>query len=289
MRYARMLLVAGVALLSAACSTQIGYRFADTFVEWELNEFVDLDDAQQQQVDLAITELHHWHATNELPFYAQQLQIFRDKIATQSLTEADIAEAYDIAFMAWQRMLTGIEPYALTLLPNLTDAQVAQIETELAKRLAEEREELAEAVASDERQAQLRKRARKNAQSWLRRATPVQERLLNQWSDERLPTRELWLAYTAKWHDSFVQALNERRNLKQFPTLLNQLFFNSDMLYSKELAEGIEHNRELTMALMYNLYQSLNSKQRQRVVAKLDEYIEDFNELAVLFEERGLN
>lgn len=289
MRYARMLLVAGVALLSAACSTQIGYRFADTFVEWELNEFVDLDDAQQQQVDLAITELHHWHATNELPFYAQQLQIFRDKIATQSLTEADIAEAYDIAFMAWQRMLTGIEPYALTLLPNLTDAQVAQIETELAKRLAEEREELAEAAASDERQAQLRKRARKNAQSWLRRATPVQERLLNQWSDERLPTRELWLAYTAKWHDSFVQALNERRNLKQFPTLLNQLFFNSDMLYSKELAEGIEHNRELTMALMYNLYQSLNSKQRQRVVAKLDEYIEDFNELAVLFEERGLN
>lgn len=288
MRYARLLLVAGVVLLSAACSTQISYRFADTFVEWELNEFVDLNNAQQQQVNLAITELHHWHATNELPFYAQQLQILRDKIATQSLTEADIAETYNIAFSAWQRMLTGIEPYALTLLPNLTDAQVAQIEAELAKRLAEEREELAEAKTSEERQAQLRKRARKNAQSWLRRATPVQERLLNQWSDERLPTRGLWLDYTAQWHSRFVQALNERQNLKQFPTLLNQLLFNSDMLYSKALAERIEHNRELTMALMYNLYQSLNNKQRQRVVAKLDEYIEDFNELAMLFEERGL-
>ncbi|RUO49900.1 hypothetical protein CWE24_05360 [Pseudidiomarina donghaiensis] len=284
-----MLFVASIALFLTACSTQIGYRFADTFVEWELNKFVDLNDAQKQQVDIAITELHHWHATNELPFYAEQLQILRDKIATQSLTEADIAETYDIAIMAWQRMLTGIEPYALTLLPNLTDAQLAQIEVELAKRLAEEREELAEAVASDERQAQLRKRARKNAQNWLRRVTPVQERLLNQWSDERLPTRELWLAYTAQWHGGFLQALNERRNLKQFPTLLNQLLFNSDTLYSAELAERVAHNRELTMALMHDLYQSLTNKQRQRIVAKLDEYIEDCNELALFFEERGLD
>lgn len=288
MRYARMLFVVGAMLLTTACSTQIGYRFADTLVEWELNEFVELNDSQRQQVDIAITELHHWHATNELPFYAEQLQILRDKIATETLTEEDIRATYDIAVVAWQRMLNGIEPYAYTLLPNLSDAQVAQIEAELAKRRAEQQEEFGE-LSKEERQAKILKRSRSNAQTWLRRATPLQDRLIKAWYEERLPTSELWLAYTEQWHKAFITALQQRRNLHEFPQQLNQLLYESNKLYSPELTERVSHNRELTMSMFYKLYLSLNSKQRQRVVAKLDEYIEDCNELAAHFEERGLN
>lgn len=287
MRYTRMLLTVSLILLLTACSTQIGYRFADTLVEWELDEFVELTSDEAQQVDQAITELHYWHATQELPFYAEQLENLRDKIAEQTLTENDIADAYDTAFTAWQRMLTAIEPHALTLLPALSDAQVQQIEKELAKRLAEERDELAEFTTAEARQKNLRKRSRERARSWLQRPTPLQERLLNDWSEQRQPTRELWLAYTEAWQASFIEVLRNRHNENEFPVQLKQLMFHSDALYSATLAERIAHNREHTMTLFYKLYQSLTPKQRQRIVNKLDDYITDFNELAVLFAERG--
>lgn len=287
MRYTRMLLTASLLLLLTACSTQIGYRFADTLVEWELEEFVELSADEAQQVDHAITELHYWHATQELPFYAEQLQRLRDKIADQTLTENDIAAAYNTAFMAWQRMLLAIEPHALALLPALSDAQVQQIEKELGKRLAEEREELREFTTAEARQKHLRKRARDRARAWLQRPTSLQDRLLNEWSEQRLPTRELWLAYTEAWQATFIEVLQNRNSENEFPDQLKQLMFQSDTLYSPTLAERIEHNRDHTISLFYKLYQSLTPKQRQRIVNKLDDYITDFNELAVLFAERG--
>lgn len=289
MHYAKVFVGAVLVLALTACSTQIGYRFADTLIEWELNEFVEFSDSQQQQVDLAITELHHWHATQELPIYAQELQLIRDKIVNQTLSEADILNVYERALSAWHRSLSNIQPYAMTMMPTLTDAQVAQIEAALAERLADEREELAELGTPQKRQERLRKRAKDNAQNWLHRPSSVQRRLINDWTEQRLSTRELWLEYTESWNKAFIEALRMRRDINQFPKRIEQLFYHSDQLYSEELRQRIAHNRELTMTLMVNLYQSLDAKQRQRIANKLDDYIEDFNELAMLFEENGLN
>lgn len=276
---ASLVVVVVLTLLLSACSTQLGYRFADTLVEWKLNDYVSLNSQQEQSVDQAITTLHHWHATSELPYYSAQLKQLRDKIATDTLTEADLVALYEQLLIAWQRMLRGVEPYALEFLPQLTDQQVSELLVNLREKQREEQEESLE-VDGSERVKQIRRRAEKNARTWVGQTTKVQERLINGWVVERLDTRELWLDYNSVWLDEFAQALEQRQQPEIFEPELLRLFYQPQQLRSEELVAYIEHNQQLTIALMYQMYESLTDRQRRRVLSKLDGYIEDMNELA---------
>ncbi|RUO61176.1 DUF6279 family lipoprotein [Pseudidiomarina marina] len=279
---ASIVVVVVLTLLLSACSTQLGYRFADTLIEWKLNDYVSLNNQQEQSVDQAITTLHQWHATSELPYYSKQLQQLREKIATETLTEADLVALYEELLIVWQRMLQGIEPYALDLLPQLSDQQVSELLANLREKQREEREELSD-VEGSERVKQVRRRAEKNARNWLGQTTKLQERLINGWVVERFDTRELWLDYNERWLEEFAQTLERRQQQDQFQQELLELFYQPQHLRSDELVQHIEHNQQLTIALMYQLYESLTDRQRRRVISKLDGYIDDMNELAADF------
>lgn len=282
---ASIVVVVVITLLLSACSTQFGYRFADTLIEWKLNDYVSLNSQQEQSVDQAITTLHQWHATSELPYYAQQVQTLRDKIANDSLTEADLVTTYEQFFIAWQRMLNAVEPHAQEVLPQLSDEQVAELILNLREKQREEEEELLE-DSDSERAKRLIRRAEKNARSWLGQVTKVQQRLINRWVVERLDTRELWLDYNQRWLNEFENTLQQRHQSEQFNQDLQQLFYEPQQWRSKELRTHIEHNQQLTLALFYQLSETLTERQRRRVVDKLDGYIEDMNEIADDFSSR---
>ncbi|WP_417658300.1 DUF6279 family lipoprotein [Pseudidiomarina sp.] len=286
MRYAVMLVAVTLVLLLSACSSQLGYRFADTLVEWKLDDYVELNEQQEQRVDTAITSLHYWHATSELPFYAEQLQQLRDQVADKQLDEASLIAVYEQVFVAWQRMLSGLRPYALELLPELSDAQVTQLMQKLNERQQEERDELAEYDDSELVQ-RTRKRAEKNARSWLGQLTPLQERLIRSWVSERLPTRALWLDYNEKWQSSFQETLMIRQDTERFAAQLDRLMFEPQQLRSEQLKAGIQTNQDATLSLILKLEQSLTDRQRRRVLAKLDGYIEDMQELNEHFRQQG--
>lgn len=280
----RSWIIVFVILTISGCSTQLGYRFADTFVEWEINKYVDLNAQQQADVDRAITELHYWHATSELPVYTKQLQELRDKIAAENLSLVDLQTTYKQLFSAWQRILNELEPYALQFLPELTDEQTEQLLKKLAERQQDERQELREANGElAEQRQRWRKRSEKNARTWLRRLTPVQERLLIEWVNQREATASLWLDYNDQWQQNFAEALNQRDNAAIFSGQMRALMYDSERLKSPELKQITEQNRAATLDFFYLLYQSLTDEQRQRVVRKLDGYIEDMEALAQHF------
>jgi hypothetical protein len=282
---ASIVVVVVITLLLSACSTQFGYRFADTLIEWKLNDYVSLNSQQEQSVDQAITTLHQWHATSELPYYAQQLQTLRDKIASNTLTESDLVATYEQFFIAWQRMLNAVEPHAQEMLPQLSDEQIIELIENLREKQREEEEELLE-YSDSERSKRLIRRAEKNTRSWLGQVTKVQQRLINRWVVERLDTRELWLDYNQRWLNEFEKALQQRQQPEQFNNYLQQLFYNSEQWRSEELRSRVEHNQQLTLVLFYQLSETLTDRQRRRIVDKLDGYIEDMNEIAEDFTKR---
>ena len=282
---ASIVVVVVITLLLSACSTQFGYRFADTLIEWKLNDYVSLNSQQEQSVDQAITTLHQWHATSELPYYAQKLQTLRDKIASNTLTETDLVATYEQFFIAWQRMLNAVEPHAQEMLPQLSDEQIIELIENLREKQREEEEELLE-YSDSERSKRLIRRAEKNTRSWLGQVTKVQQLLINRWVVERLDTRELWLDYNQRWLNEFEKALQQRQQPEQFNNYLQQLFYNPEQWRSEELRSRVEHNQQLTLVLFYQLSETLTDRQRRRIVDKLDGYIEDMNEIAEDFSKR---
>ena len=60
-----IIIVLTLSALLAGCSTQFGYRFADTYLEWQLGKYVDISGQLETDVDTSIDELHMLSTTGE--------------------------------------------------------------------------------------------------------------------------------------------------------------------------------------------------------------------------------
>ena len=55
----------------ASCSTvRLAYDNADTVLRFMASSYLELNDAQAEDMRLRIVEFHEWHRANELPVYA---------------------------------------------------------------------------------------------------------------------------------------------------------------------------------------------------------------------------
>lgn len=270
---------AAVALMLTGCTAQLGYRFADTFVEWQLDDFVDLNDQQQEQVSALIDELHVWHAQSELPKYRDELLSLRGKIADSTLKYNDIDLTENKLWGFWANVQQRIAEHA-DLLQQLSLSQRKDLITTLQTRLEEEREE-----ESEEAQSQLLEqidrvsRREQRFKEWVGSITEQQQSLIRQWVMER-PDGDYWLGYRERWNDTFAEAiLSEPVNME----LVNQLIVQPRELRSKEHNEYTEIRTAVRHKYLWKLYQSLNDKQRQRLLKKADEYLNLLDDLIADF------
>lgn len=263
-----MLLTVSVVLVG--CSTQFGYRFADTFIEWQLAKYIDLSGPLEDDVDAAIDELHMWHARSELPLYRDALD---ELLAAIERKEVDARQLYDASeqlFFFWQRMRAQVTPYAQTFLPRLTAEQRDELLANLRERLADERKEASERTP-EERFQRSYERMLDRADDWLGQVRPEQRRMLRRWLRERESNDELWLNYQEKWLAEFAEII-ARPEAENFSQRLELLFTKPEQLRSPELLQQSQANRELAIAVLLVIYQSLTPQQEQHVKTKLRDY-----------------
>ncbi|WP_258240349.1 DUF6279 family lipoprotein [Pseudidiomarina homiensis] len=252
------------------CSTQFGYRFADTYLEWQLAKYVDVSGQLETDVDTAIDELHMWHARSELPRYRDFLDTMLDDLEHGAVDAQRLFDYGGEVFHFWQRIRNQITPYAQEFLPRLNATQRTQLIKNLRDRLQEERKE-AQELTDDERFERSYDRAVERASDWLGRVHPEQRRLLRRWVQERDNSDELWLDYQAQWLNRFEEILAEPQ-AETFAAELHDLFTQPEQLRSEELHAQNAENRELAVAVILVIYQSLSSQQKQHLEAKLREY-----------------
>jgi len=109
-------------LLTAGCSAiDFAYNNAPSFVARELEDALDLDDAQRDQLDTGLQQFFSWHRQQELARYQQILD--RAALnAADGITAPELLEFVDKLRLAWRRILEqaidNIGDLALTLTPD---------------------------------------------------------------------------------------------------------------------------------------------------------------------------
>ncbi|RUO65263.1 hypothetical protein SAMN06297229_1349 [Pseudidiomarina planktonica] len=267
--------------LMVGCSSQLGYRFADTLIAWKIDDYVSLNSTQQERVDQDITELHEWHATSELPLYRNTLLQLRDAVQSNTLTATTLEQVTSDGWYFWERVRLQAHPYAQELLPELSEAQQDELLTNLQEKLNERKERYQERIeeSPDERFQEELEERRDEVSDWVGRLTEQQESLLQEWLEAEQSRGEMWLNYRQSWLDSFAETLRAGPESENYQSELERLIKEPQNWRSEEMQKSSELNRGVDQRYLLALYKSLNERQRERVVERINSYIEDLDGL----------
>lgn len=263
--------------VTVGCTANIGYHFADTLVEWKVNDYVDLNDQQDAILAAKVDELHQWHAQTQLPLYLNELTVLRDKVKAQSLRQEDIANFEQRLWVFWRNVLEQLESES-QLLETLTMEQRQQ----LIVRLEETQEERYQRWQDDKDDNPILQKldriteVEEDLEDIMGDLTEEQDRLLRLWVKKAPQLEQEWLSYRANWLTAFEKALLSQPLDKK---RLSSLIVNPQQLRSQSFQQLSGQSSELRKKFLWDMYRSLTEEQRQKVIDKANEYIDLINSL----------
>ncbi|WP_322405743.1 DUF6279 family lipoprotein [Idiomarina sp. PL1-037] len=279
----RLLAVITFLILIVGCTANLGYKFADTLVEWKVKDYVDLTGEQEELLAEKVDEMHLWHAQTQLPLYRNELKNLRDKVDKQTLNKKDISDFEDKLWTFWDNVLVRTEAEA-SLLATLSLKQRQQ----LIRRLEETQEDRYQRFQDDQEENPILRsldrisEVEEDLEGIIGSLTKEQDKLLRSWVADSPELRGQWLSYRSNWLGEFEKAL-----LKQTidENRLSALILDPQQLRSEELQQKADENSQFRKAFLWDMYQSLTGEQRKKVIEKADEYIDlldslidDFND-----------
>ncbi|KFZ38750.1 hypothetical protein HR45_04870 [Shewanella mangrovi] len=275
----RLLAIAILMFGLTACSTKMSYHFMDWAIEWGLDDYVSLNDEQEAQFDNLLNSFLKWHRQSELPKYSADLRQFRHQIDDGSLSPQTWQTFVEQLRGHWFHIFEQYFDEMWPLVLSLTDEQVAKIN----QKLTEEQQELDDEFADKTAEQQLTEadeRLSDRLDEWLGSVTKAQKQLVHQYNSEREFTTDMWLEYRHAWYQQFKQTLEQRDNTPQLKQQLRMLLTSPQQLRSEDYRQKLERNTQKFGEFLVQLRPTLTAKQRYHLLKKLDDLIEDLDELA---------
>ncbi|MBN2865718.1 MAG: hypothetical protein JXK16_06895 [Thiotrichales bacterium] len=268
------LLLASVVL--AGCSTRFVYNQLDWLAPWYLEDYVTIENYQQDEFSASLDSVLDWHRATQLPLYASflatlttelQMPVSKERVAEHFLQLDDFIETVFTRFgrdfsplMAQMNAEQQAE-----LLENLTDKNLEYYEDKVLIGEAKSKEKSKE-------------RLHDFLEDWLDDLTPSQTQMIEQWSadlDWLTPgfyqNRQAWQA-----HLKTIFADQNANKSQQ----IEAMFKDRRQFWSDELKQQFAHNQQVTAGFIVQLVNSLDSKQKQLLVKNLKQYEADFRLLA---------
>lgn len=255
-----------------ACTANIGYQFADTLIEWKINDYVELNDEQSDRLAKEIDELHLWHAQTQLPQYRKQLISLRHKIETKTLSRDDMVSVEKQLLGFWHNVQIELNSRA-ELLSQLSTNQRQQLISNLEEAQKKRYDEWQEPQNENAilRQLDRIEDIEDTLNSVMGELTPAQKTRLRKWVKASPDLDALWLSYRADWLTQFESALLADPIDR---SRLSSLILTPEEQRTDAFKDALSQRRHLRNEFLWELYLSLTPKQRSKVVGKADEYID---------------
>ncbi len=262
----------------AGCTVQMAYNHLDRLARWSLDDYVRLNDDQQQLFDARFEALWRWHRHDQLPRYADFLESLPARL-DDGVSDSEL-EAMAAQFITWAGEIEDRAlPPAAEVLATLTDAQV----NDLAAALERRNHEVAQPEAGVPVAEAQKKWAREFADrfTWLSgRLEPFQRAWLDGQARGYRPELLLWADYRRRWQTDFLALLADRRDAAALQARLRRLIDDRERYYGPTLTAVEAHNEALARRVSVWLLNSLSERQRQHAADRLTELAQDFRELA---------
>lgn len=264
-------------LLMSACSFSFIYNNLDWWSNWYLDDYVTLNQEQQQIFDTTFDELHSWHRQTQLREYYLQLTALKEQVNT-GISQNNINGHLVSIKNHWFVVREKAKPQLISLIDTLSKSQRQQVIDEI-ENVNNERIEDRDELTKAEWYKEICKQRQQQFKKWIGKLTKNQKAEVCNFVKEFSSTFTHRMDYRIKWHSGFKQALAMDINKQQYEVMFTELISNPESLKSNEYIKSSEKNSDISVKIFHYVMNNLTEKQRNRLNNEIDDLIDDFKAL----------
>ncbi len=265
------------AVMLGGCVIRVAYNQLDWLALWYVEDYFDLDAAQEAQARQMIGRTITWHRQTQLPRYASLVRTVQAG-TTPPVEPAFLADRYAEVVALWDDLLRQVAPDFAVLLQSLSDEQVE----ELFENLADENRELEEdysGISREERRVKQDKAIIRAFRRFTGRLSPDQEVLVRTHTARFHDLSADWLKRRAAWQAEFRVVMAGRRANPQFAERIKDLMLHPNQFDSPGYRKLVLENQQASFRLVAAVLDSLSPRQSEHLRKHLATYASDFDAL----------
>ncbi len=262
--------------LLSACSSKLAYNNLDWWVYWYLDDYIELNNQQEEQFDSYLQNWLRWHKASELERYRSQLEEVRSQLINDQLDYQTIYKHLNQGKAHWERVRDEISPELAVLAKELSDDQVVSLFAALEKDNKEEEEERLEALAKPEakRLAERKARIEESIEERIGKLSPAQQQIIATYAEQFVSTSQQWLTYRRDIQNAARRLFIGRTTNINFANELTDLMQHPERYKSETYIQASHHNTKLTATMLAEILTTLSEKQKNTLIDNIDEIIE---------------
>jgi hypothetical protein len=269
-----------LALVAGCSAIRTGYNQADTILAWMADDYFDFDAAQKHDFNARIGRLLKWHRQEQLPDYAAFLTEIKQR-GQRPLSRDDAAWMVDGVKARFRVIARHGAQDAAEFLATLTPENIRALEKHFDKinqKFA--REYKLNGTPDDRKRARL-ERTLKQLRDWAGALTHAQEERLTKINDAIPFTDAMRHDDRQRRQKEFLVLLKSRHNKSAFAPQLQAWLTDWEKGRAPEFDKAQNDAYEKRVALYLEAERMLTPQQREHVLQKLQDYIDDMKALAM--------
>lgn len=291
--FKNLLRIIGAALLimglQGCGALRLAYNQSPLATYWYLDGYLDFNPTQRPLAKAALDDIHQWHRQTQLPLYIETLEKLQQQMP-KDMTAAQACTLYDEVQGRLLKTFEGIagrlqtegDGAGMQVLASLDSAQLAHLQTKLAKANAKYRQDYVDGSASRRRDKRL-EQVVSRAENLYGNLTNKQEALL----DARLEASgfqpDVFYAERLRRQQDLLQTL---RNLSpasaaSMSTNLGGVFARVALSPDPNYRDYSQKTRLQGCQTFADLHNSTSPEQRLTAARKLQNYALDLRALSV--------
>ena len=276
----RWLAVALATLALTGCTLGLIYPRLDSLVGWQVDRYLRLESGQERWLDERLEERLGWHQREQLPAWRKALAQLRDDIANDRMTDERLSALNDQTGDLIKTSVSGLIDDTVQLASTLTEPQIEH----LLAHLDEETEEFKEELAERQQDPDAIERERfdsllEDVEQWLGSVTDEQKVYLRDWQQRSIRWSDYTLDSRQRWREFIVASLAQRSDPVATRAAVERMFLNPASLRSEAYQAAIVQQTSHRRALQLYLLQTMTADQKTHLLAELDDFLEDIDEL----------
>ena len=270
------MILIGCLFLASCSSIKCGYSYADWVILWKLDDFFDLTSEQREFLNPQVDQHLIWHKTKELPLYISFLKQVREK-SQDDLTDPELDWIYDQIEEHRKKIVKRIAPDFSVFLASLKEEQIEYFNNYLPQMNEHLLEQLE--LPPDERQEKREEETLERVEEWVGKLSDDQKTRIIQLSRSIPDISKEGLKHHEEIGSKRVVFLRQREAVPDIEEQLLEWFVDFERTYSLEYRQVVIAQHKASKYMIIGIDQMLTSSQRSHFLKKLDELIEEVEDI----------
>jgi hypothetical protein len=269
-----VLVLVALALLAGCSATRFAYENADLFLRWQTGRYLDVHDAQSEELDVRIAAFLAWHRAKALPQYAQFAREAEQRFG-RGLSRADLVWGYDSFQSNIRAAMRAAAEESAPLLDRLGPEQIEH----LRQRFAEDNRKFAREQLEGDEGERRKRRTRRNLErleDWLGGLSDAQVERVRRYSEQAPLVGAMRDRERRRLQAEFLDMLRAREAAQRLPEWAQRWDRGREPVF----VAAHRANLDELFAMLLDLERTLTPAQRESARARFRNYAADFERLA---------